>query len=381
MAWIPGGPEPQYQDIPGDASSALDGMSDAEIEQILGPAPAGPDIGPAESFDVSPMDAFLERIAPGLAGIQYRQPRGFAQGLVSGLTRGFGARGQNIATARQKFDQRQQARQLKVDEARRQATEDYNKKKLDLTTKDAAEARASASKQAEYERDNPLVTPEIAGAHPELKEYVGSRLPQATMNRVRIEMPGEAARGARQDAAAARADAAAQRAGANAERANRTATGTLMNQLVTEYRLDPLITGYTNVRKNLKTGEAGAQEKSGPGDIALIFAFMRALEPENPNAVREGEYTNARAATGLLQRFGNLPGKYFSGTQLTPTGRAHFLSQMRSALKSRRGDFDTATEQFKRRAALSGLDPTLIIREFPEGKAQPPVDLNQFVTE
>lgn len=148
-----------------------------------------------------------------------------------------------------------------------------------------------------------------------------------------------------------------------------------VNALGDDYKNDPSIKGYREVRSNLISANTASKLRSGPGDIALIFSFMRALEPENVNVVREGEFSNARQAAGTLQKYTNLPARFFAGTQLTDEGRRYFLRQMGASLRSRQGDFKKANDEYLRRAKTFGVEPNLFIREYaaPEsGEWVPP---------
>lgn len=164
-------------------------------------------------------------------------------------------------------------------------------------------------------------------------------------------------------ASEARSMAATERTANAQERASRQATVQNTRGLVADYRQDSAIKGYQNVLANLKTAEAARTLQNGVGDVGIIFAYMRALEPENPNVVREGEYTNASKAAGIFERTKSLPKYFFQGDRLTDRGRDSIIRSIRAFLKSRRGAYDSANDQYRRQAEAFEVDPTLFIRE------------------
>lgn len=166
-------------------------MTDEELQSILGPPSESPAYDAGSDFNPTSTDLLLERFAGGLGGIQLPQPQGLGQGFISGLFGGLGARGQRVATAREKFEQRQQARQLRLDEERRKATEKYNERRAELRGALAKEKRSETQRQAEYERDNPLVDENLVQQVPGLRSALGQRVPQATIDRLRFREPKE----------------------------------------------------------------------------------------------------------------------------------------------------------------------------------------------
>ena len=303
-----------------------------EIDQSLGiEAPQFAEYDPEEEFQASPFERFLERFAAG--GLPLRRPRGFGANLLAGFAGGLGGAGSRVAGARQKFEARQEQRRKEADVQRIKATEEYRKERGTALRELSKSQRDERRQTQEYERDNPLVTPELKERYPAIARIPeGERLDSETWRKVKQSMlpegPGEV--GAR--VAAERAALNVQRQTDAAERQERLARVQTVNQLASAYKEDRSIKGYEAVRSNLNTAETGAKEKSGPGDIALIFSFMRALEPENVNVVREGEFTNARQAAGALQRTAALPARFFKGSQLTDDGRQYFLLQMLNSL-------------------------------------------------
>jgi len=69
----------------------------------------------------------------------------------------------------------------------------------------------------------------------------------------------------------------------------------------------------------------GAADKSAAGDLALIFNFMKMLDPGS--VVRESEFATAENAAGVPDRIRNSFNKVLSGEKLGEAQRADFLKQ------------------------------------------------------
>lgn len=70
----------------------------------------------------------------------------------------------------------------------------------------------------------------------------------------------------------------------------------------------------------------------GPGDIAIVFTFMKSLDPRS--VVRESEFEVAAKAGGLPEQFVNQYTKLKDGSFLTPEMRRNFLKAARQAAGS-----------------------------------------------
>jgi len=81
-----------------------------------------------------------------------------------------------------------------------------------------------------------------------------------------------------------------------------------------------------------------AAEENAVGDLALIFGFMKMLDPGS--VVREGEFANAQNAAGVPERVVNIYNKLISGERLTDKQRKDFKSQANSLFKASRKTVD-----------------------------------------
>jgi len=76
-----------------------------------------------------------------------------------------------------------------------------------------------------------------------------------------------------------------------------------------------------------KVQKAALAEPSGANDIALIFGFMKTIDPSS--VVREGEFATAEQAGGVSSQVLNLYNRAVSGERLPPSVRKKFVEAAR----------------------------------------------------
>lgn len=116
---------------------------------------------------------------------------------------------------------------------------------------------------------------------------------------------------------------------------------------------------------------ATANDPSAAGDLSLIFAYMKILDPGS--VVRETEFANAQNAASVPER---IRAKYNqmvrTGERLTAGQRADFLDQATRIAQSRQNQLRPIMERYKMRAGLVGMDPSLVVFDpFEEVKTRP----------
>lgn len=106
---------------------------------------------------------------------------------------------------------------------------------------------------------------------------------------------------------------------------------------------------YTNVQQ-------AAQTPSAAGDLSLIFAYMKMLDPGS--VVREQEFANAQNAAGVPDQIRNVFNKVKSGERLNPAQRQDFLQQAANLANAAQQRITAATREFQGIADDYGWDPT-----------------------
>jgi hypothetical protein len=90
------------------------------------------------------------------------------------------------------------------------------------------------------------------------------------------------------------------------------------------YRGDPRVTEFAEQSAAYGRLQSIAQDASGASDVALIFNYMKMLDPGS--VVREGEFATAEQTAGVPAQVLNLYNKVVSGERLTPEQRAEFVN-------------------------------------------------------
>lgn len=315
---------------------------------ILGPDPSqGPEFEPM-TMHVSPVDRILTALAQGVASTPPPRVRNFGEGLGVGFVRGLGQAGAGVMTAQDRFAKREEARRLAFDEQRRVATKEYRDKAWEILK----ENRKAKKDVAATDR---VITPDDAKLVPSLAPWVGKPMPKSAYDRaVGVAVTPETAAERRAIEAAERAARDERRKIEAAERQQNLDKAKGINEVSDDYEADPVIKRFMVLDNGLRDAEVAAAQANGIGDHALIFAYMRALEPSNPNAVKEGEFDTASKAVGAVQNMflkATLR-RYISGDTLLPEGRKVILDLMKAKRDEDREDFDLANKQYRNRLML-----------------------------
>lgn len=104
--------------------------------------------------------------------------------------------------------------------------------------------------------------------------------------------------------------------------------------------------------------QAAANNPSAAGDLALIFNYMKMLDPGS--TVREGEFATAQNATGVPQRVLNTYNNIVTGERLSPPQRADFVSQSGALFNSQASAYNREAEVYRGYADQYGLSPDRI---------------------
>ena len=101
---------------------------------------------------------------------------------------------------------------------------------------------------------------------------------------------------------------------------------------------------------------------TGPGDISLIYSFMRINDPGS--TVREGEFATAENAGGVPAKIRNLYNKVKDGQRLDIATRNDFMRTAHQIYRARLPQVARASQQYRSLAGLYHLDPNLVVRDY-----------------
>lgn len=124
---------------------------------------------------------------------------------------------------------------------------------------------------------------------------------------------------------------------------------------------------FFKVNESVARVRASAADPSAAGDLALIFNYMKILDPGS--VVREGEFATAQNAASVPDRLRAQYNKILSGERLAPDTRADFLDRAERLFEEQRTVHSMREKEYRRLADSVGADPEQVIVNPILGKA------------
>ena len=119
---------------------------------------------------------------------------------------------------------------------------------------------------------------------------------------------------------------------------------------------------FLTIRDSYKRILSVGREISAAGDMALIFNYMKMLDPNS--VVRETEYATAANAAGVPERIRAYWNRLMTGERLGPDQRVDFINRAHDLFDAQRGSQMALESEYKRIAGQSKVDPTLVAPDF-----------------
>lgn len=132
-------------------------------------------------------------------------------------------------------------------------------------------------------------------------------------------------------------------------------------KLRSQYGNLPQVKDLASVQAHVRTigtiarKAANGQKVTAADDMALIFAYMKMLDPGS--VVREGEFANAEKAGGIPDRIRNMYNKALNGTRLTDKQRGEFFATATTAMDSYTTGAAAQSGRYRQMAQSYGLNP------------------------
>lgn len=116
---------------------------------------------------------------------------------------------------------------------------------------------------------------------------------------------------------------------------------------------------YRLIQGHYQRLQAAAANPSAAGDIAMVYAFMKMLDPTS--VVRETEYATAQNAAGVPVVIQNLWNRLLSGERLAPEQRNDFLTQAQALYGATQQQFDATVDRYRGLATQYQMDPDRVL--------------------
>lgn len=135
-------------------------------------------------------------------------------------------------------------------------------------------------------------------------------------------------------------------------------------QLRTDFGNSEAVKNFASVRPNIeiigniaRRAQSG-QQISAADDLALIFSYMKLLDPGS--VVREGEFANAQNTGGLDDRIVNAYNRVLNGNRLNNNQRNEFFQSATGVMRGYQSSYEEAATRNRSLAESYGLEPDRI---------------------
>jgi hypothetical protein len=127
-----------------------------------------------------------------------------------------------------------------------------------------------------------------------------------------------------------------------------------LEQFRREFNQHPTVRAFGSQSQAYGRIVASAQDPSAAGDLALIFNYMKLLDPGS--VVREGEFATAQNAAGIPERIRAVYNQALSGERLAPQTRDDFVDRANRLYTTAEEHFGSLYGQYSGIAERRGWD-------------------------
>lgn len=127
---------------------------------------------------------------------------------------------------------------------------------------------------------------------------------------------------------------------------------------------------FKQVRDSYERIYESAQKPSAAGDLALIFNYMKMLDPGS--TVREGEFANAQNAAGIPERVAAMYNNVIAGERLTEDTRKDFLGRSDMMYEAQLRGQTQLEDVYRGLAERSGFSPENVVIDYRVKGKRPP---------
>lgn len=129
---------------------------------------------------------------------------------------------------------------------------------------------------------------------------------------------------------------------------------------------------FVKQRNSISRVRASGKDPSGAGDLALIFNFMKVLDPAS--VVRESEFATAENTGSVPERIWARYNKILTGQRLSPAQREDFLDRAEKLFDEAVINNSQLVSEFTRLSEQANVNPDAVIIKFESSVNQPTPD-------
>lgn len=119
---------------------------------------------------------------------------------------------------------------------------------------------------------------------------------------------------------------------------------------------------FIDVRDGFKRVQAAAKNPSAAGDLALVFNYMKVLDPGS--TVREGEFATAAASGSFGERVKAAGAMIMSGERLSDAQRVDFEGRAQKLYEAQLGSYKEHEDTYRGLAERNGLNVDNVVRDY-----------------
>ncbi len=138
-----------------------------------------------------------------------------------------------------------------------------------------------------------------------------------------------------------------------------------------EFNALPQVKDFALRSTGLATVKASAEDPSPAGDVSLIFAFMRMLDPTS--TVREGEFATAANTGSIAESIWAKYNQALEGTRLADTVREDFVDRAQRIYNRAEREFGRIYSRYEAVAKRSDLSPENALIDYRQSSQRPPL--------
>lgn len=135
-------------------------------------------------------------------------------------------------------------------------------------------------------------------------------------------------------------------------------------------KFNALTKDFRQIRDSYTRVEESGKDPSAAGDMALIFNYMKILDPGS--VVREGEFATAQNSAGVPDRTRNIYNRILEGKRLAPDQRNDFIDRANRLYQGRLTQYDQTSNEYKKLAKSYNLDPSRVVLKLTIPKTEKP---------
>jgi hypothetical protein len=119
---------------------------------------------------------------------------------------------------------------------------------------------------------------------------------------------------------------------------------------------------FVTIRDSFNRVAASARDPSAAGDLALIFNYMKILDPGS--VVRESEFATAQNAAGIPERLRSQYNRVLSGERLGDTQRTDFVNRARDLMKAQTNSQLALESEYRGIAQRAGIKEQDVVVDY-----------------